>query len=564
MELLYFITLVGGNYMAVYSDEELLFLSNLMYMKQETKLIKSPFENVWIEENTKKGVTVGAVISKINTSDLRKEPLKDFIFDGEISGYEWADMIDAMKKSDICELKLKDVKRDDKNALSTYFTDKQGNAYVVFRGTGGGEWEDNFLGGSTSDTQQQKRALEYINSIDAEHITVVGHSKGGNKAKYVALLSDKVDRCVSFDGQGFSEAFMENNKGLIIANKYKITCYALENDFVNILLNDVYNKKYYIKGNGVDSFVENHSPNSFFDFIYKKGKVVGYELNVTSQSATMKDLHSFVNYIASSIPDKDRESFFSFLGQAADKALGKKPSEYIDEYTTEDILKYLSNKENSDELGLLVAYILEYEEYNEGITDAVFDIMEQSGLETLADWLRKLEDKIGAEKLLKNVLKYSKQIDWLLNKLKVPEDIRNIIKNMAEGYERRKGDVKNVNSESIADYDLYANANVRDYSQNKRDLLLKLTDSVANEKAYDVRKWDIWYRFEDWFGLLDIEDYKNDIDRYYEKVIDINGTSHKQMIQIFDKVDRVITDYKKVLTEASNKLDVLNKKVLWL
>lgn len=550
--------------MAVYSDEELLFLSNLMHMKQETKLIKSPFENVWIEENTKKGVTVGAVISKINTSDLRKEPLKDFKFDGEISGYEWADMIDAMKKSDICELKLKDVKRDDKNALSTYFTDKQGNAYVVFRGTGGGEWEDNFLGGSTSDTQQQKRALEYINSIDAEHITVVGHSKGGNKAKYVALLSDKVDRCVSFDGQGFSEAFMENNKGLIIANKYKITCYALENDFVNILLNDVYNKKYYIKGNGVDSFVENHSPNSFFDFIYKKGKVVGYELNVTRQSATMKDLHSFVNYIASSIPDKDRESFFSFLGQAADKALGKKPSEYIDEYTTEDILKYLSNKENSDELGLLVAYILEYEEYNEGITDAVFDIMEQSGLETLADWLRKLEDKIGAEKLLKNVLKYSKQIDWLLNKLKVPEDIRNIIKNMAEGYERRKGDVRNVTSESIADYDLYANANVRDYSQNKRDLLLKLTDSVANEKAYDVRKWDLWYRFEDWFGLLDIEDYKNDIDRYYEKVIDINGTSHKQMIQIFDKVDRVITDYKKVLTEASNKLDVLNKKVLWL
>ncbi len=550
--------------MAVYSDEELLFLSNLMHMKQETKLIKSPFENVWIEENTKKGVTVGAIISKINTSDLRKEPLKDFKFDGEISGYEWADMIDAMKKSDICELKLKDVKRDDKNALSTYFTDKQGNAYVVFRGTGGGEWEDNFLGGSTSDTQQQKRALEYINSIDAEHITVVGHSKGGNKAKYVALLSDKVDRCVSFDGQGFSEAFMENNKGLIIANKYKITCYALENDFVNILLNDVYNKKYYIKGNGVDSFAENHSPNSFFDFIYKKGKVVGYELNVTRQSATMKDLHSFVNYIASSIPDKDRESFFSFLGQTADKALGKKPSEYIDKYTTEDILKYLSNKENSDELGLLVAYILEYEEYNEGITDAVFDIMEQSGLETLADWLRKLEDKIGAEKLLKNVLKYSKQIDWLLNKLKVPEDIRNIIKNMAEGYERRKGDVKNVTSESIADYDLYANANVRDYSQNKRDLLLKLTDSVANEKAYDVRKWDIWYRFEDWFSLLDIEDYKNDIDRYYEKVIDINGTSHKQMIQIFDKVDRVITDYKKVLTEASNKLDVLNKKVLWL
>jgi len=103
-------------------------------------------------------------------------------------------MIDAMKSSDICELKLRNVERDELNALSTYFTDKEGNAYVVFRGTSSGEWKDNFLGGCLSDTDQQKKALDYINSIDAEHITVVGHSKGGNKAKYVALLSDKVDR----------------------------------------------------------------------------------------------------------------------------------------------------------------------------------------------------------------------------------------------------------------------------------------------------------------------------------------------------------------------------------
>lgn len=546
--------------MAEYTDQELLFLSNLMHMKKEVVYDENgkrnliPFDNVWNE--SKVGTTIGNIISSINTADLRKEPLKDHEFDGIISGSEWADMIDAMKTSSICELKLQDVNRDDKNSLITSFTDKEGKAYVVFRGTSSGEWEDNFLGGCKSDTDQQKRALDYINSLKADHITVVGHSKGGNKAKYVALLSDKVDRCVSFDGQGFSQDFIDTYQDKIIANKYKITCYALDNDFVNILLYDVFNKKYYIKGNGVNSFPENHSPNSFFHYTYKDGKI-GVYFEKGSQGECMAKLHSFINYISSTISDKDREPLFSLLGGMAAKMLGEGAS-------TDEILKYLSDKKNSDELGLLAAYIIEYEEYDEGISDAIFYILDKSGHPYIAKWLKKLEDRIGLENLLKFVFKYEKQIDKILKKLKVPEDIRNLLKNMAEGYERRKNDVKDVTKESIKDYDVYGGNNVRDYSQEKRDVLLKLTDKVANEKPYDVTKWDVWYRFEDWFGLLDIDHYKNDIDKYYEKVIDINGTSHRQMVQIFDEVDRVVMDYQKTMREETNKLNALSNKVLWL
>ena len=43
----------------------------------------------------------------------------------------------------------------------------------------------------------------------ANHLTVSGHSKGGNRAQYVKILTDQVDRCVSFDGQGFSSEFLE-------------------------------------------------------------------------------------------------------------------------------------------------------------------------------------------------------------------------------------------------------------------------------------------------------------------------------------------------------------------
>lgn len=571
--------------MAEYSDEELLFLSNLMHMRDEdicdenkNIIYPSPFEDIWTKKNSSIEISVGSIINKIDTAKLRQEPLRDYRFDGYISGYEWANMIDAMKNSKICELKLQNVNRDNLNGLSTYFKDKEGNAYVVFRGTGGGEWKDNFLGGTLSDTDQQKRALDYINSINADHITVVGHSKGGNKAKYVALLSDKVDRCVAFDGQGFSQFFIEKYQDLIEANKHKITCYALDEDFVNILLYDIYNEKHYIAGNGVKSFEENHSPNSFFHFNYVTeprsnmrsfpflpiGKLSGYEFVESKQAGYIADLHSFVNYVSSTISDKDREAFFSFLGDLGAMLLGKKGPKYEDGYTTDELLEFLARKENADQLGLLTAYILEYEEYNNGITDAIFTIMEGTKLAGLVKWLRMIEDKIGTENIIKFIIKNQKDIDSLLGLFKVPDNIRSILKNIAEGYNKKKYDVKAVTQKRTADYNMNANDSVRDYSQEKRDILLRLTDDVANEKPYDIGKWDIWYRFEDWFGLLNIDRYKNNINRYYEKVIDINGTSRKQMIQIFDEVDHVVRIYKNTMRGEIDKLNTISNKILSL
>ena len=131
--------------MANFTDQELLFLSNLMHMKKEEVKDKSntnngsPFEDVWIEDNSKGGITIKSILEKVDTDKLRNDEYwSKHKFDGEISGSEWADMIDSMKRSDICELTLQDVNIDSKMALTTYFKDKEGNAYVVFRGTSSG------------------------------------------------------------------------------------------------------------------------------------------------------------------------------------------------------------------------------------------------------------------------------------------------------------------------------------------------------------------------------------------------------------------------------------------
>lgn len=558
--------------MATYTDQELLFLSNLMHMRneniydKENNKIMNPFNDIWTEKNVKGNVKIGAIINKIDTDELRNNKyLKDYKFDGEISGSEWADMIDAMKQSDICDLKIQDYKVDDKKALSAYLTDNEGKAYVVFRGTSSGEWYDNFLGGFLTDTEQQLRALDYINSINADHITVVGHSKGGNKAKYVALLSDKVDRCVSFDGQGFSQFFMEKYQDLIEKNKDKITCYALDGDFVNILLYDIYNSKYYIKANGVASFEQNHSPNSFFQFSYDKdGNVNGYDLTKTEQITEIASLHLFVNYISATVPESERKDLFSYIGNIVAMALGKKPPDYIDKYNSEELINYISAKENAHELALLISYIIEYEEYDNGITEAIGEILDQLGMSDITKWVKRLDKWIGTENVLKFVLSHPDKVSWLLKKFKAPGYIIDLLNNTAAEYESVKDEVHEVTAESIQEYNIYANDNIRDYTQAKRDRLLSLTDAVNNEKPYDVKKWDILYRFEDWFGLLDIDHYQNNIDTYYRKVIDINDMSNQQLQLIFHNVDSVVKRYKCNIETEINNLKTISNKLIQL
>lgn len=82
---------------------------------------------------------------------------------------------------------------------------------IIFRGTSTpSEWIDNGMGGYSVETPNQRQAMEFVNGmdiVDNKAFVVSGHSKGGNLAQHVALFSSNppIDRCLSFDGQGFSE-----------------------------------------------------------------------------------------------------------------------------------------------------------------------------------------------------------------------------------------------------------------------------------------------------------------------------------------------------------------------
>lgn len=95
------------------------------------------------------------------------------------------------------------------------FVDKNGQAYAVFAGTGANEWRDDCVTGTITDSPQQQKALDWFESLPYENVVVTGHSKGGNKAMYVSIVSDKAGECFAFDGEGFSREFCEKYKGQI-------------------------------------------------------------------------------------------------------------------------------------------------------------------------------------------------------------------------------------------------------------------------------------------------------------------------------------------------------------
>ena len=153
---------------------------------------------------------------------------------------DWNKIVDTVKyNKEFSDITIKTVESVKNKQLNILFTDSNNKALVVFKGTDKYEWHDNAAGGQwdVAETEQQRNANDFItnNCKEYEKVIVSGHSKGGNKAQYVAILNVLVDQAYSFDGQGMGYNFILKNKKLINENADKITMYNYSSDFVNPL-----------------------------------------------------------------------------------------------------------------------------------------------------------------------------------------------------------------------------------------------------------------------------------------------------------------------------------------
>ena len=272
--------------MSELSEKELLLLSNYLYM-----------------DNSMTQGTIAEVLASYKNAagDFDPERVCHAGIGGGMNAAEAVELFEEMERASASFQNLEVVRVIDEGGIRGVCFAQSGvrDATVVFRGTGGEyhSWADNVYGGYLSDTDMQRLAADFVRDHCGvyENITVSGHSKGGNLAQYVTVVcSEKVDRCISYDGQGFGASFLEKNEELVRMAAPKITSISACNDFVNILLTPIAGRRIFVenKGKGINA----HS--SYW--LLKSGRFDenGDFLNVTHQSVSMQALERSVSFLA--------------------------------------------------------------------------------------------------------------------------------------------------------------------------------------------------------------------------------------------------------------------------
>lgn len=384
--------------------EEVLFLVNLMYLpKKECGFLK-PLK-------TYEGRTVGDLIREAR--DRPKEPpLCEYGMC--MTEHDWDELFETIHKNEmVMQVEITSVRcdrlgtsskaeessrtsnkmeqrttvsgdvGDDDEGLSALFVNhRTGEAVVAFRGTGKGEWKDNFQGGGSTDendrvsTRRQIRALEWYQSLklDSWFVTVTGHSKGGNKAKYITILDDSVDRCLSFDGQGFSDEFMDWYRVRIRLREKVIENHNVENDYVNFLLNSVgrtvwYRGRNYKKG----EFLKNHCPIAFFEF--SNGGTCLMRKSEDGQVKALRQVDLFLTFFLGSLSKREKYDLLDLLGTLAQK--------YAEGAPKETFLVSLLDEKNRDGAVKLAQYAFSYRKEHSEFSEAIDWLFDQAGMDGL-------------------------------------------------------------------------------------------------------------------------------------------------------------------------------------
>ncbi len=372
-------------------EYDLCMLEHIIYMRCDGDIRSMKRKGNEAYKNLEDCKNVGEYVDQFDISDLREtNPSNSTIGGDEISRAEYAAIIeylqDPEKSKNVRSLSLnkamnmngesvdidemKEEKYKDSKVLAYDLVNTDSNQHVViFKGTEGGkEWKDNVEGLNTADTKAQIDAYEFVESINSKNITVVGHSKGGNKAMYCAIRSDKVEKCVSMDGQGFSDKFIEKYKYRIANRAIKIKNISYSSDFVHALMIQIPGSIQVYTGsrygsNGVNSVLECHSPNSLFTYtIDDNGNLcVTGTFDECEETRSMSLIRGFTEYIIYS-DCEDKEEMIAYIADIIGN-VGENKEIFINSLTSGE------SKVDGDKLANFIAHFLKYCD-EKGVSDS--------------------------------------------------------------------------------------------------------------------------------------------------------------------------------------------------
>lgn len=264
-------------------------------------------------------------------------------------------------------MELKIIARDSYKGTYAFAKEGDDRCYVAFQGTTDGyEWVDNFYTLYDTNTLDQEYALNFIEAIPDkyQHISVVGHSKGGNKAMYVTICSDRVDDCVAMDGPGFNQEFLQKYQAEIIEKGGLIRNYSLDSDFVNILLSQIPGShQIYVPNNGKYIGAENHEPTSILMYDSNGNPVVPDEGTYPRQELYTY-LHEFTEFADKYLDYDDKVMVAGYLGPILAMLRDKNYSIEINGviYTKDNLKGYLI--QDPEALSVILAMLTSYMKIN--------------------------------------------------------------------------------------------------------------------------------------------------------------------------------------------------------
>lgn len=365
--------------MAELRQEELAVLSSLIYIESDR----------WSDVNGGQSKKLGDIVTEL------EENRGLWQCGGGMKEEECTALFHAVKNSpSLSRLELFQVKesdcgeKEDRDREAPIFTYKNdGSPIVVFRGTEEGTHEegDNVQGMREPDTEAQQHAMDYINFLHDEygfdHISVTGHSKGGNKAMYVTVRSDYVSDCTAFDAQGFSTAFLEKYETQIAEKKDKITLIAPDRLMVGALLFPIAGKTIYTSTESLKAEdwklepFSYHKPNIVLE-TDALGNVRLREETECSQGSRL--IMGMSEYLLAEIPDEDRDllmdyavGLFEGSGFSLDKVLSLEDMETADGSTVS----------SPQAAAMTLSYVFEYFEKEDISGSQLMDMLEDYGFE---------------------------------------------------------------------------------------------------------------------------------------------------------------------------------------
>lgn len=269
------------------TNEQLLMLDTLIYVDRK-----------YLEGKD----TVSSIIDAFEKDNFQSD-------NASMNSDEWKTLVNNIRSQpDLMNYKITNFKEDNVTGMrAACFVDDKSNpsdVNVVFRGTSCDyEWRDNGHGAYMTDTTVQKEAALYVKGLPKGYgndITVTGHSKGGNNAQYVTITTDRVSKCVSYDGEGFSNEFIEKYKDKITSRAGRITSISSKNDYVNVLMIPIAGTKIYLDTPHQDDFLLNHKPNILL-------KEDGTFCDESEISETSKLINEITTYYISNLPEPQKQ-----------------------------------------------------------------------------------------------------------------------------------------------------------------------------------------------------------------------------------------------------------------